>query len=295
MATKKGKASSKGSAASKKGGGSKGSSKGTSKAAAGKGSAASKKGGGGGKGSKKSGGKTSAKSSAKKSSLGSTAAWTGTPTTINQNQNLQISQTPNGTLIFSYFNQSTTTNAGKLVVSSGAGQPTTLQVPAGVNQPGLLVNNWGGNNLSVSNTSVTPTPILVEAVGPGLPGLTPTKLPMDGTALPLAPYGSATGFAAAQGNAPAQFVNVSLQCNTSKLTILAIQVGNNVWVIALNDPVGESGPNSGSPSTAPPPGYYATTSTNNYQGAWNWGGASVYIVNLSPGTSIPAQVSLLPI
>jgi hypothetical protein len=240
-------------------------------------------------GASKSSAKSSSKSSARKGGLGATAtSWTGTPTTINQNQNLQMSRTPNGTLIFSYFNQSKTANDGVLQISSGGAMPTKLPVPALANQPLLYVNNWGGSNLSVSNTSTTTTPIWVVAAGPGMPGQTCKTLTSDGTPLTLGIYACATA------NAPAQYVNVSLQANSSLLTIFAIQVGNNVWVIALNDPVGESGPNSGSPSTAPPAGYYATTSTNNYQGTWYWGGASVYVVNLSPGTSIPAQVSLLP-
>ncbi|MFL6257218.1 MAG: hypothetical protein ACJ74T_19595 [Pyrinomonadaceae bacterium] len=286
MATKKG--SSKGSAAAKKGGGSKGSSKGTTKAAAGKGS------------SKKSGGKTSAKASAKgsgkKGGLKAAAgtAWTGTPTTINRNENLQMSQTPNGMLIFSYFNQSTTQNTGTLIVSSGGASQPPLKVPGLQNQPLLLVNNWQGSNLSVSNVSTTTTPILIEAVGPGLPGLTPVALPMDGTILPLAPYGAKTGFAAAQGNAPAQNAMVSLQSNTSKLTILAIQVENTVWVVALNA-AQEAGPGTQNPNTAPPAGYYATTTTNNYQNVWNWGSAAVFVVNMSPFTSAGGTISVLPV
>lgn len=293
MATKKG--SSKGSAAAKKGGASKkgsskgsskGSGKGTSKAAA-------------GKSSKKSSGKTSAKASpavsakgSKKSSgkgsLKATAgtAWTGTPTTINRNENLQMSQTPNGMLIFSYFNQSTTQNKGTLIVSSGGAAQPPITVPGLTNQPLLLVNNWQGSNLSVSNVSTTTTPIWIVAAGPGMPGQPCKTLTSDGTSLTLGIYACGTA------NPPPSPAMLSLQANTSKLTIFAIQVQNTVWVIALNA-AQEAGPNTQNPNTTPPAGYYATTTTNNYQSMWNWGAASVYVVNLSPGTSIPAQVSLL--
>src|SRR5215218_4737696 len=167
--------------------------------------------------------------------LGSTAAWTGTPTTITPQQNASLAQTPNGTLIFAWQNQSTTANAGRLSLSSG-GSGQLLDAPALTNQPALLVKNFKGSNLSVSNISSTSaTPILIEAVGPGLPGLTPTALPMDGTVVPLVPFGTpkATNVAA-QGNAPSQNVVVSLQANSGQLTIFAIQVGNTAMVVALN-------------------------------------------------------------
>jgi hypothetical protein len=273
-------------------GGSKGAAKGSGKGAA-KGSAK-----GAAKGAAKASANIPAKGSAKGSSksagggLGSTAAWTGTPTTLTPQQNASLSQTPNGTLIFAYQNNSTTANAGRLSLSSGS-SPQLLDVPALTNQPLLLIKNFKGSNLSVSNVSQTsPTPIMIEAVGPGLPGLTPTKLPMDGTVLQLVPYGAKTGNVAAQGNAPSQSVVVSLQANSGQLTILAIQVGNNAMVIALNA-AQESGPGSDSPDTAPPAGYFATTTGNNYQNIWNWGASAVFVVNMSPSTAAAGSINLI--
>ncbi|MFL6257217.1 MAG: hypothetical protein ACJ74T_19590 [Pyrinomonadaceae bacterium] len=236
--------------------------------------------------SKKSASATASKRSGATGSLGALAAWTGTPTTINRNENLQMSQTPNGMLIFSYFNQSKMANSGTLIVSSGGSVQPPLNVPGLANQPLMLINNWQGSNLSVSNTSVTTTPIWIVAAGPGMPGQPCKTLTSDGTSLTLGIYACGTA------NPPPSPAMLSLQANTSKLTIFAIQVQNTVWVVALNA-AQEAGPNTQNPNTAPPAGYYATTTTNNYQSVWNWGGASVYIVNLSPGTSIPAQVSLL--
>ena len=225
--------------------------------------------------------------------LGSTAAWTGIPTTINPQQNATMSQTPNGTIIFAYQNSSTTANAGKLSLSSG-GTGQLLDAPALTNQPQLLIKNFKGSNLSVSNISQTAaTPILIEAVGPGIAGLTPTALPMDGTIVPLVPFGTpkATNVAA-QGNAPSQSVVVSLQANSGQLTIFAIQVGNNAMVIALNA-AQESGPGSDSPDTAPPAGYFATTTGNNYQNMWNWGASAVFVVNMSPSTAAAGSINLI--
>ena len=236
--------------------------------------------------------KGAAKASAKSSGLGSTAAWTGIPTTINPQQNASLSQTPNGTIIFAYQNQSTTTNAGKLSLSSG-GTGQLLDVPALTNQPLLLIKNFKGSNLSVSNISTTSaTPILIEAVGPGIAGLTPTKLPMDGTIVPLVPFGVTPGNVAAQGNAPSQSVVVSLQANSGQLTIFAIQVGNNAMVVALNA-AQESGPGSDDPGTAPPAGYFATTTSNNYQNMWNWGASAVFVVNMSPSTAAAGSINLI--
>jgi hypothetical protein len=275
----KGKSSSKGGSAKSsksasggggsKGGGSKGAAKGAVKGA-------SKGAGGGGAGG----------------GLGATAVWTGTPTTITPQQNASLGQTPNGTLIFAYQNQSTTTNAGKLSLSSGStGQ--LLDVPALTNQPLLLIQNWKGSNLSVSNVSTTSaTPILIEAVGPGLPGLTPVALPMDGTVLQLVPFGSKTGNVAAQGNAPSQSVVVTLQANSGQLTILAIQVGNTAMVVALNA-AQEAGPGTENPGTAPPAGYFATTTGNNYQNLWNWGASAVFVVNMSPSTAAAGSVNVI--
>jgi hypothetical protein len=214
------------------------------------------------------------------------AAWSGAPTTINPQQNATMNQTPNGTMIFTYFNQATTANAGKLSLSSG-GTGQLLDVPALTNQPLFLIQNFKGSNLSVSNVSTTAaTPIWIAAAGPGLPGQSCNSLPTTGKFVPLGI------FECAQVKPPPSFSTVTLQANSGQLTIFAIQVGNVVTVVALNA-AQEAGPGTQNPGTPPPAGYYATTTGNNYQNIWNWGGATVYIVNLSPGTATGGQVSLL--
>ena len=217
--------------------------------------------------------------------LSAAAAWTGAPTTLNPQQNATMPQTPNGTMIFTYFNLSTTTNAGKLSLSSG-GMGQLLDAPALANQPQFLIKNFKGSNLSVSNVSqTTATPIWIAAAGPGLPGQSCNALPITGKFVPLAVY------ECAQVKPPPTFSTVTLQANSGQLTIFAIQVGNTVYVVALNA-AQEAGPGTQNPDTPPPAGYYATTTSNNYQNIWNWGGATVYIINLSPATATGGQVSL---
>jgi hypothetical protein len=187
---------------------------------------------------------------------------------------------------FTNWNMSTTANAGKLSLSSG-GTGQSLDAPALTFQPLFLVNNFKGNNLSVSNISSTSaTPIWIAAAGPGLPGQSCNALPTTGKFVPLAT------FECAQVKPPPSPATVTLQANSGQLTIFAIQVVNVVNVVALNA-AQEAGPGTQNPSTLPPAGYYATTTGNNYQNMWNWGGATVYIINLSPGTATGGQVSLL--
>jgi hypothetical protein len=48
-------------------------------------------------------------------------------------------------------------------------------------------------------------------------------------------------------------------------------------VFAVNYPY-NSGPNTG---VNPPPGYYATTTSNTYTFQFNWGGVSLFLANMS--------------
>lgn len=209
--------------------------------------------------------------------------WNGSPVTLNVNESVSMPQTPNGTMIFGYFNQSTQNNSGTLIATSGAGAPTSLTAPANSLQPSIWMNNWQANNLNVTNTSANAnTPIWVSAFGPGVPGQYPLSLPSDGTPVPLVPAQSA------QGNALPRYMQLVMTCNAATLAIFAIIGGpgtNNGYVISVN-----AAYNSGPDGQPPPKGYYATTTGNSYPFSFNWGSSLVYVVNMSPATTSGANV-----
>ena len=217
-------------------------------------------------------------------------AWTGTPTVLQTGDNASMPQTTNGTMIVAMTNQSTQNNDGTITLTSGGSAPQTINVPALVNQPTIDVQNFQANNLSLTNTSAnSATPINIQAVGPGIPGITPLALPI-GTATTLA-YGTV-----AQGTASPQFMNLVLQANGATLAIFGIiggpvnPAGSNGYVIAVNAPA-NTGPPTSTPATG---GYYATTIGNTYTFQFNWGASNVFVANLSPQqTSVPVTAKLV--
>jgi hypothetical protein len=220
------------------------------------------------------------------------AAWNGIGTTLAVNQTVGMPQTPNGTTILGWINQSTTNNAGTLSVTSGGSAPIFPDAPALAAQPSLLMNNWQANNLNVTNISANNnTPIWVCLYGPGVPGQSPMVLRTDGT-----PLGLATGQSAAATALP-QYMRLYLTGTSPRLCIFAIiggptdVSGNTGYVIAVNASA-TTGPGTGMP---PPAGYYATTTGNAYAFPFNWGSQRIYVVNMSPVTSSSAQVALSPL
>jgi hypothetical protein len=214
------------------------------------------------------------------------ANWNGSSVVLQVNDNVNMPQTSNGTMIFGYVNQSTQNNAGTLAITSGGSQPTFVNAPALVSQPGIVINNWAANNLSVTNVSPNNnTPIWVAAFGPGVPGQFPVNLPV-GTPVPLVTT------QAAQGKANPQWMQLVMSCSTATLTIFAFvggppdNTGNNGYVVAVNSSQ-NTGPGTGVPA---PQGYYATTTSNSYTYQFNWGSSLVYVVNMSPSTSVGATV-----
>jgi hypothetical protein len=219
------------------------------------------------------------------------ASWTGTPTVLTNGANVNLPQTTNGTLCFAWMNTSKQNNAGSLTLTSGGGVPTALSAPALTNQPSILLKNWNGNNLSVTNTSSGPaTPIWIALSGPGLPGNYPVPLPADGTLVSL------TTLVSAQGMALARYMQLSMVCTSGTLAIVAIiggpldSTGNNGKVIGLNYSF-----NSGPDGPAPPAGYYATTVSNTYVLKFNWGAASIFVAAMSPFTTATVDVALFPL
>lgn len=215
--------------------------------------------------------------------------WNGMPVTLKVDDSVSMPQTPDGSLIFGYFNVSQQVSQGALTLTSGGEQPTSLPVPALLRMISILVKNWGANNLTVTNVSEnSATPITVEAFGPGVPGVQPTRL-VVGTPVQLAMRQSA------QGTSLPRSMQLRLRANSSDLEIAAIvggptdASGNNAYVIALN-----ASETTGPPTQKPPlqEGYYATTMGNTYDLRFNWGAASIYVANLSPQTAMPMTVLL---
>ncbi|OYY91518.1 MAG: hypothetical protein B7Y45_02880 [Sphingomonas sp. 28-66-16] len=216
------------------------------------------------------------------------ASWNGSPSVLLTSQNTVMPQTPNGTTIFAATNQSTLNNQGQISLTSGGGAPSLLDVPALTSQPTILIKNWEANNLSVTNISASnSTPVLVQAVGPGIPGITPQSL-VIGTALPLA-MGQC-----AQTNASPQYMQLVMQVTGPTLGIIgfiggpADANGNNGYVVAVNA-TANTGPGTGMPA---PAGYYATTTSNTYAYQFNWGSSLVFVSNLSPSTAQSVSILL---
>ena len=220
--------------------------------------------------------------------------WNGSPVVLQPNDNTRIPQTPVGSVILAWFNQCPKNNAGTLSLTSGGGEPIYENAPALYSQPSILVNNWLGNDLSVTNiTPVAGVPIWVALYGPGIPGIVSQKLPPDGTVVPLATL------ATAQGTALPRYMQLKLTNNTGSLAIFAIiggplsapgaTDGNNGYVIAVNAPA-NTGPGTG---VAPPEGYYATTIGNYYTFQFNWGSSNIFVAGMSATTSLGATVALV--
>lgn len=215
-------------------------------------------------------------------------AWNGQPSTLLVNQSVGMPQTTNGTMIVTATNQASQNNMGQLALTSGGAQPLMLDVPPLANQPTVQMNNWKANNLNITNISANAnTPILVQAVGPGIPGLTPLALPI-GTPLQL-------GFGqVAQGNTSPQYMQLVIQSTAPTLGIVGWiggppdASGNNGYVVAVNA-TQNTGPGTG---VNPPQGYYATTTSNTYTFSFNWQGSVAFVANLSPSTAQALTVLL---
>lgn len=217
-----------------------------------------------------------------------TNTWDGAPVMLYVNLSVNMPQTPNGSMVFTYQNFAVQNNRGTLALTSGGGPPSTYNVDALANQPSILIKNWQANNLTVTNISANDTtPILIQAVGPGMPGIYPATLPI-GTPLPLLPGQTA------QTNAQPQWMQLMFQNTNGQLAIFVVvggppdASGNNAYVISVNAS-SNTGPNTG---VNPPAGYYATTSNNSYVYTFNWGSSLIFVANLSGSTSTGSQVVL---
>jgi hypothetical protein len=217
-----------------------------------------------------------------KSTAGAATPWNGIGTTLAVNGSVNMAQTPNGSLVFGYFNLTTQNSAGQLILTSGGGYYNEVPVPPLQSAPGVVVNNWQASNLTVSNTSDNPsTSIFISAYGPGVPGQSPRTLQL-GISLNLGTTDSATG------KTNPQNMRLKITVSGSAMGVFAIvggpldSSGNNAKVIAVNFPQGMPTPD----------GYYATTSNNAWTYNFNWNGDSVYVVNMSATGTPLGQVLL---
>jgi hypothetical protein len=200
--------------------------------------------------------------------------WNGSGTTLNYHDSVVMPQTSNGYMVLGYWNLAKQNNDGQLMLVSG-GPPVALDVPALALMPSILLQNWGGNALTLTNTSaVTATPIRVEAFGPGIPGVSVQPLVVNAPPIQL------RTLQAAQGNAPPNYAQLVLTNNSNDLSIIALIGGGSAYVFALNY------------AGSPPPGYTKVVSGNSLTYPFTWN-TSVFIANMSPGTSSSVAVSLI--
>jgi hypothetical protein len=212
----------------------------------------------------------------------STVSWDGSLLQLVPPNGAAMAPTPNGSMIFAYQNMSAQNNAGKLMLASGAGKPLSLASPALISQPRVLIQNWAGNNLTVTNVSLNPdTPIAIEAYGPGI-GPTPTPLPIG------SPVNVSAG-GTLQGNTNPNWMQLALVFHTSQLALFGIiggppdASGNNAYAVALNSPSGDTGPGTGKSA---PQGYFATTGGNTWSWEFNWGAAVIFVAYFGAGTVV---------
>jgi hypothetical protein len=195
------------------------------------------------------------------------------------NDTAGMASTPNGSVIFACENEATQNNQGCLTLTSGGDPPVSIPVAALANQPTIRVHDWQANNLNVSNVSRNlSTPICIQAFGPGMPGPPPQEL-ITGSTLSLTPEETAQGATGPSRN------QLQLALSASALGVFGViggpldASGNNAYVIAVNaaQTTGPAGP-------TPPPGYYATTTSNSYVLCFSWNGATVFVVYLGSAT-----------
>jgi hypothetical protein len=217
-----------------------------------------------------------------------TEEWNGEPLTLEAGENAAIPQTPNGSTVFAYQNMAAMNNSGSLLLTSNqATQPLT--VPAQTNQVLLAVGNWMAYSLSVANTSAQArTPIRIQLIGPGIPGITPTTLVPDGPVLTLK-----TG-QCAQGIPKPRYMQLVMQNPSGDASVIALiggppdLSGNNAYIFGLNYSQ-NTGPGTG---ITPPSPFYATASGINYLYQFNWGSDTLFCANLSAESADPVLISL---
>jgi hypothetical protein len=214
--------------------------------------------------------------------MATTNNWTGTPTKLAVNDNVNMPQTPNGTVIVAAINQATLNNQGQIAITSGGSTVDDPTLDFGATAPYAYTHNYQASNLSITNISAqSDTPIQVQAIGPGIPGVTPDTI-VIGTPKELK-FG-----AVANGATNPQNMQLKIQNNTSTTSIVGViggpqdSSGSNGKVIAVNWPQG----------TPKPDGYFAVSNSNSYTLNFNWMGAAIFVGNLSSSNAANVSVTL---
>lgn len=205
--------------------------------------------------------------------------WDGSPMTLNYHESASMRHTPDGSMVLACQNTSEQNNLGKLTWTSGGSKPQTLTLPWGANASTILVQNWGANNLTLTNVSInSSTPLYIQAYGPGMPGQTPKPLP-------IGPSIGVQRGDTLQGNAAARWMQLGFQCNSGELALFALiggppdGTGNNAYVFSVNDS-GNTGPGTNAPA---PAGYYSTTTGNTNSYEFNWGSSTIFVAYFGSG------------
>jgi len=200
--------------------------------------------------------------------------WDGSPKPLKQHEGVTMPQTPVGDLIVTFFNQAEKNDEGKISLTTGGSEPEIIQVDPLMNAPQIMIRNFEGNNLNLTNLSSTEVPIQVTAWGPGF-GY-PGNLPDDGIFYSLNPYQSRTT------KSKPNYMQLTMRA-LGQYTVFGVFIGSTPSVYCVNAP---------DQSKVPVKGYTEVTSNNTKSLADNWLGKTLYVVNLSALASEQGEVSL---
>ena len=218
-------------------------------------------------------------------------AWTGRFTILNAvpaaGNSVTMSPTPGGSMAFTAQQTGSGNNQGVIQLGSG-GSSTQVPAPPGAQQPTAQVTNFSGDALTVTNISPGAggvPQIIIQALGPGIPGVTTANLPNDGSLITIQPFGAATG------KTLTRTMTLRMTC-TSGLAVVVVIGGpasgsppNNGYVFLLNAQ-NDAGVPSGGPWAGPVAGdYYATCSNNQYDFATWPSSFSIFAGNMSQSTA----------
>lgn len=196
--------------------------------------------------------------------------WDGSRSKLEVNQRVILNPTPKGDLVVAVQNLSKMADMGKVALTSGSDPPEFLEVPALTNAPVVVIRNYGGNRLVVTNVSER-APVQVTAYAPCYGG-TSQPLPDDGLFWPLDPYSIRTG--------PTENNYMQLTMKAAVYTVFVTFFGADPIVYCLAAP------------SPPPESCMQSTPNNRYTVNGNWQEACIYMINLSPETSREAEVAL---
>ncbi|NPC49627.1 hypothetical protein D7X99_37040 [Corallococcus sp. AB032C] len=194
------------------------------------------------------------------------------PVTIETNESTGINQTLDGFMILTLQNLSP--SKATLLYSSGGSTPQQVDIDGGNNAPQIVINNWGANNLTITNlSSKDGTQVAVGLYGLG----TPSKNLPESEQIELTQYQSAGR------KTPVSFANLALASFGSPQTTI-------YFVFSVGKPVAYA-VNVSDPSFYPG---YVTDSGNQKKVINNWQGRDLFVINVSTHTS-PGQVRFDPI